>query len=299
MRWWGAVVGGTMLVARCAHACLPITAGPGTAWPATGAVKVPTQTSILLTIESTPRVKLFADGALLGTTVEAAGAIATVGTHGPVYRVVPEGETLAPATEYVLTLEDGVELTRFVTVAVEEPAPAPSAPSVTDLGLWRVRYDAGQANPSCVHDAEHSFVDFSLTPATFPGTPPEEVIYTLELTSSAGTSTYRSIGELFPRAVPDPETNYGPPAGWNPALVAGETACLTVAAVGYGDLAGEPSRSAPVCARVELIDLDAGGCRIGVRGDQGPEAVLLLFLGFLAFAQRAARIAGKASEQPR
>ena len=235
-----------------AEACSPGAPSPPAGLPAPGATDVSIATSLIVYARGgTPTgFSLQAAGADVPLSLPESlggGVVAAVGSSAPVtlwrIRSAATMSFLVPSAEHVLTASfqggSPAEVTRFTTAAGYDKAPA-VAPVLNAVHLWRVRYpvaDIGSGN--CVFAEYHGFITVDYVPGTVPNTPPGSVVHTFQLAPKTGGSaqTFTYVGET-PFTGNEPTGPYPTPlGGWQPELDPTRTYCLSVGAIGDGDLA--------------------------------------------------------------
>ena len=276
------------LVAPPSQACSGGMAAKGTAFPATGAVDVSPETSIVLVSSGAALpagLSLLANGVavplpsitFMGPGLTATGFGSFFKLQGP----------LEPSTDYTLRAASD-ELTHFSTAATYNKDPG-VAPTINRLRLWRVHYpDNLIAAGGCVFAAYEGYFALDFTPASLPGTPADQMVSVLSL-SSRETGTNQQfvfvgidavpgglVDAAGSNAVPLPEGGALSPSAalWKPTLEVGRTYCATLSVFGRNDVAALPVQSNSVCAIVTGVDspaLAAAGGAGGGAGD-GPDA---------------------------
>jgi hypothetical protein len=223
---------------------------------------------------------------------------------GSFWRLTPDltpGRTaspLLPSSTYVVkdVHSSPVEtvLTQFTTAATYDKAPG-QAPVLTALRLWRVHYPADQiGGGSCVFSEYVGYVDLDYQDGVVPGTPAEEVVGVIQLTS-------RTVGEFPPfvfagshfEGVMDGAGDVPHDGIWKPMLAPDAEYCATMTLYGRNDRAMPAVISNQICAEVHSVDTAGGagalgGCSFGGRHPLGCMAALLTAFG-LALARRARR----------
>ncbi|MFO0571479.1 MAG: hypothetical protein U0263_37965 [Polyangiaceae bacterium] len=296
-----------------AQACSSLGFGPARAWPPHGSLDVSPATSIFVlgSAASNPKLSLTRGGqpVVLGLS-EVSGFYPST---GKLFRVdLPD--VLEPSTEYVLTGpanygsppgEDAganVELTRFTTAASYDKTPG-TAPVISSLKLWRVRYaldEIGSGN--CVFAEYHSYAELEFEPAVIPHTTTAGMLYTLTIAPATGgsTSTLAFSGDAPFRGHDVSHDPY-------PSALASERFleldpsreyCARLSARGDGDNARLPVESELVCAKVGEVcapgalcspssggDDGSSGCRIG-RSGASAGAVLFFLCGAAMLLRR-------------
>lgn len=291
-----------------AEACSPPAPTPTTALPATGAANVSTATSLIVHAGGLPSgLSLVANGQ--NVPLSYPDILGSSG-HAVYWRVhaATADSMLIGGAEHILSQTSSagttVELTRFTTAAGYDKA-AGVAPVLRALHLWRVRYpvaDIGSGN--CVFAEYHGFITVDYEPATVPNTPPSSVVHTFSLgPKNGGSQTLFAWAGDAPFVGLEPSGAYPLPLGdWQPELDPTRQYCLTIAALGDGDLARPALASETVCA--DVVQLAAagappppqigggaaggGGCAVaGATDPTLPVSILLV-----AAISRAARRAG-------
>ena len=245
------------------HACAPLMPAPAGALPSSGAVDVSPATSIVVMKGGAIPAGLVLEAAgvpvMLPTPVALGGGLAS-GRPATFHRVAG---MLTPSTSYVLRATDAAgaaqELTRFTTAATYDKV-AGTAPKITGLRLWRVRYPVSAiAAGGCVFDEYHGYVDVDYEDGAIPGTPADEVLGTVELRPENGTQvqSFLFTGGRFDglrSATPDPAL-----ATWRPELAPDRTYCVTITLSGRNDIAVGDVRSNMLCVPVVSLDQSGGG----------------------------------------
>lgn len=222
---------------------------------------------------------------------------------------------LAPNAEHVLTATyegSTVEVTRFTTAAGYDKVEG-VAPIARGLQLWRVRYPVSEiGSGNCVFAEYHGFLTVDYDPATVPNTPPTSVVHTFHLApkTGGGAQSFNYVGDS-PFAGLAPSGDHPLPDGlWKPELDPTREYCLTISALGDGDIGRPGLQSQPVCARVAQLSASGappspvitgaggagdggGGCNVA--GEAG--AVPALVLGSLAFMRALRRPARGGRDQ--
>jgi hypothetical protein len=296
-----------------AQACSAPLPEPTTAWPSTGAVDVPPESSILV---RAPR-----DG-VTGMSLEANGQpVPLAGTDelgaGRANKYYRVRAALAPNTIYTLRAPFGggtTELTRFTTGAAGSKVGV-SAPKLNALRFWHVHHTNHASSAACVFTADEGYLDLQYQPGALDGTPPAEVVNLLTLTPKGGGAaqtfvftglepkrfsiTWGSIG----KGVVDPSLEAFPSsifAEWKPQLDPNREYCATLTLVGRNAMATPLATSDPICAPVTRLATDGqkavplpldpgagdgqnavplpsdGGCSLGVGRPGAPAALLVL-----------------------
>jgi hypothetical protein len=264
--------------------------------PRSGATGVSTATSIVVFGRGTPTgFSLMAGGQSipLDAPVElGAGADATSGrvTFWRLRPATTDGFLVA-SSEHVLTATSQtgpVSVTTFTTAAGYDKAQG-VAPALNALHLWRVRYPVSDINSgNCVFDEYHGFITVDYTPGSVPNTAVDSVVHAFTLAQKNGgtTQTFLYTGGT-PFVGLEPTGAYPTPIGlWHPDLDPTREYCLTVSAVGDGDIARLPVSSQSVCAQVVQLSVGGapppggagGGCAIGAPADVLPRAWPLAFV---------------------
>lgn len=269
-----------LCTARVAVACSPRQPAAPTALPASGATNVSTATSIIV-IAGSPQahVTLHANGqpVPLLAPVSIGGGATSVGWTAGYWQLrpsTPDG-MLVPDAEHVLRAvkQDGseVELTRFTTASGYDKTEA-VAPSIRNVRFWRVRYPLSDiASGNCVFAEYHGFIHVDYEAAQIPNTPASSHVYTFRLAPKTGGSA-----QAFTYAGPDlfkgtePSGDHPSPVGlWQPELDPSREYCLTISAVGDGDIARLPAVSAPACAAVTQLSATGAPPPAGMAGQGG------------------------------
>ena len=275
-----------VMLARPSQACSGGMPVKGSAFPATGAADVSPETSIVLVSggDALPAgLTLLANGAavplpfitFMGHGLTATGFGSFFKLQGP----------LEPSTDYTLRAASD-ELTHFTTAATYNKAPG-VAPTINELRLWRVHYpDNLIAAGGCVFAAYEGYFALDFTPGSLPGTPADQVVSVLSLSSrETGTSQqFVFVGlDAVPgglvdvagsNAVPLPEGGALSPSAalWKPTLEVGRTYCATLSSFGRNDVAALPAQSNQVCALVTGVDSPALAAAGGAGGGGGAGA---------------------------
>ncbi len=269
MRWGWTLVAFALALfgpAPRARACSPAQPPVATAIPRAGAAGVSTATSIVVVSPREP----------FGVTVLANGQAAPVSgwqaigagidkSGGPTSFWQLSVGLLAASADYVVTLPTGgtdggaATLTTFSTAAGYDKAPGTAA-NLRSVQLWRVRYPVADiASGNCVFAEYASFVTVDYDPATIPNTAPGSVIQSFQLAPDTGgtSQTFVYTGDA-PFAGLVPSGAYPLPLGqWQPDLDPTRRYCLTMSAIGDGDLARLGTPSNQVCA--DVVQLSATG----------------------------------------
>ncbi|MBI5525690.1 MAG: hypothetical protein HY897_05095 [Deltaproteobacteria bacterium] len=245
-----------------ASACSPPIEADPYAIPITGAVDVPTATSILVVSDYYPPwVEVTANGEPLRFD----------GLEGHLHLVdggqlwtLRGVDMLEPNTEYVVTFggqepDSRTELTRFTTGDGYDKISG-TPPVLKSLALWRVRYGVDEIGAGgCVSSEYHGAIAVDYSEASVPGTPPEATRYTLNLFAKNG-GYYEGtsfLGDwLFKGETPEGENPF--PQSWPPAPDPTQEYCAKLVVEGYGDLARPPLESNTLCAKVTEIDTTGG-----------------------------------------
>jgi hypothetical protein len=253
--------------AREARACSPGTAPASTALPSTGATGVSTATSIVVVSRTEPfGVSVLANGQAVpvaGWTALGSG-VGPVGAPTSFWQLRLSDSMLASSADYTVMLPgsaggDATTLTTFSTAAGYDKI-AGTAPNLRALHLWRVRYPVADiASGNCVFAEYEGFLTVDYDPATIPNTPPGSVVQSFRLAPDTGgtVQTFVYTGDA-PFAGLAPSGDYPfPLADWQPDLDPTRRYCLTVSAMGDGDLARLATPSNSVCA--DVVQLSATG----------------------------------------
>jgi len=268
------------------------------AFPAPGATDVSPQTSIVLRtdFDALPAgLALLANGSQvplpaiskLGPGLTPAGHAIFFQLYGP----------LMPSTNYALVIAGSatgasgpspVELTHFSTSATYDKAQG-TAPVINSVRLWRAHYPESEVGAGgCVFAAYEGYFDIDFAAGTVPGTPPEEVVSILTI-SSRQTDLLQSLVFMGLDQLPGgfvtsaggniPLAGGGalsaPQALWKPVLEADGTTCATISTFGRNNLAAPSLQSNTVCVPVTSVDSPhltpgAGGAgAAGVTGGAG------------------------------
>jgi hypothetical protein len=184
---------------------------------------------------------------------------------------------LSSSAEHVLS-DGATELTRFTTAAGYDKTPG-TAPALHSLQLWRVRYPLSEiASGDCVFSEYQGFILLDWDPAVIPNTTADGTLYTLALSPKTGgsTQTFLFTGNTnFHGQAPTGPDYF--PSLFSPELDAVREYCVTLSAIGDGDLARGQLRSESVCASVTEIVKAApksSGCALG----GAPIAPMSIFL---------------------
>jgi len=279
------------LTERAARACSPGMSAPTTAFPAAGATEVSPQTSIVLRTGSDglpAGLALLANGSpvplpvitRLGSGLTPAGHATFFQLRGP----------LMPSTNYALvsagTGAGGpmtAELTHFSTSATYDKTQG-TVPVINSLRLWRGHYpDSEVAAGGCVFSAYEGYFAVDFTAGSVPGTPPDEVVSILTLSSKqtplVQSLVFMGLDELPGGFMENPSGNIPLPGGgslsapgalWKPVLETGGTTCATISTFGRNDLAALPLQSNTVC--VPVTSVDSPELASGVGGAGGADA---------------------------
>lgn len=273
---------------RNAECCSPANFTPF-AIPPTGSVGVSPESSIFV-VTPGPYPPSQANGFTLANT---AGPVTVVDVRefGPAYHggmvwqlVLTDGAALTPSTEYALTgppdpyafpPPDGgwPEITRFTTAATYDST-AGTAPRITSLALWWVRYALEDAySGNCVFGEYQSFVDLGFEPAQIPNSAPERILYTLTVEPKTGgarqAASFRGDQPPERRTIgPGNDHPFSNPSLFAPVLDPTREYCAMLTAVGDGDRARSELRSEWVCVSVTSIDARCAA------GASNPDAAL-------------------------
>ncbi|HEY4395079.1 MAG TPA: hypothetical protein VGP64_13500 [Polyangia bacterium] len=265
----GALALGLLGPVPLARACSPAPAPPATAIPRAGTTAVSTATSIVVVSTVEPfGVGVLANGLSVPVSGWSALGPGIDGTAGPSnYWQLRLGGTdglLSASTDYVVTLPGGTDggaatLTSFSTAAGYDKASG-TPPELRSVHLWRVRYPVADiASGNCVLAEYASFLTVDYDPGTVPNTAPDSVIQSFQLAPDTGgpIQTFIYTGET-PFTGLAPSGDYPLPLGqWQPDLDPTRHYCLSVGAMGDGNLARLPSGSTPACA--DVVQLSATG----------------------------------------
>ncbi len=261
------VVSGMALVAdaRGARACSPPQAAAPTAIPRNGTTGVSTATSIIVVSPTEPfGVSVLAGGQASAVSGWSALGSGIDGTSGPTTFWELSLGMLSPSTDYVVTAPPGADggstvLTRFSTAAGYDKTPGTAA-NLRSVQLWRVRYPVADiASGNCVFAEYAGFVTVDYDPATLPNTAPGSVVQTFQLRPETGGTTQRFVytGDA-PFTGLAPAGDYPLPLGaWQPELDPTRRYCLSVSAIGDGNLANLGAGSNQICA--DVVQLSAKG----------------------------------------
>jgi hypothetical protein len=289
-----------------ASACSPPPPVTTTAMPGTGATEVSPMSSIFLVTARTtiPALVLEENGvAMLGSPrIELLGSGELGYQRGTFWKVVPEIDhtrttSLLPASSYVLKVVDaGVEtkLTEFSTATAYDKQPA-QPPVLTELRLWRVHYSDDQiGGGSCVFSEYVSYVDLDYQEGSVPGTPAEEVVAVIQLTSTKDYAIHSFVfaGGHF-EGVMDGLGGIPHAGVWNPTLAPDAEYCAVMTIYGRNDRAMENIYSNQICAKVQNVDAIGSSFGCSLHGRPATSAlvpVALALLGLLLVRRRRGRV---------
>lgn len=266
------------LTERVAGACGGGMAPPSAAYPAAGATEVSPQTSIIVRSEfdGLPAgLALFANGSAVPLPPAIRLDIGYTGA-GRSWFFQLSGP-LMPSTSYTLvSAAPGaaggtatVELTHFSTSASYDKAPGVAA-VINGLRLWRAHFPKSVVGAGgCVFAEYEGYFDLDFTPGTVPGTPPDEVVSILRLSSTktalAQTLVFIGLDELPGGFTEASGGDFPLPGGgglspsdaalWKPVLQADDTVCASIETFGRNDLAAERLQSNMVCVPVTSVDV--------------------------------------------
>ncbi len=267
MRWgWTLVALALVGPAHRARACSPPEPLPPTAIPRAGAVGVSPATSIVVVVPREPfGVSVLANGQAAPVSGWQAIGAGIDKSGGPTSFWQLSVGLLVASADYVVMLPTGgtdggaATLTTFSTAAGYDKV-AGTAANLRSVHLWRVRYPVADiASGNCVFAEYASFVTVDYDPATIPNTAPGSVIQLFQLVPDTGgtSQTFVYTGDA-PFAGLAPSGAYPLPLGqWQPDLDPTRRYCLTMSAIGDGDLARLGTPSNQVCA--DVVQLSATG----------------------------------------
>jgi len=273
---------------RAASACSAPPQVETTAFPAAGAIDVSPMSSLFLVARgpTIPPLVLVENGVELpgNPTIQTLGTGTLGYRYGTFWRLT---RPLLPSSTYALvdfeTVPERV-LTQFTTAAGYDKQPG-QAPVLTQLRLWRVHYAPEQVgNGSCVFSDYVGYVDLDYQDGVVPGTPADEVIAVIQLSSTTvgEQHSYVFAGGRFGGVMEGPD---GVPHDgvWKPALAPDAEYCATMTLYGRNDQAALPVVSNLMCAKVSNLDASGagGGCSFGGRPNAAWAAALLALLGVL------------------
>jgi hypothetical protein len=286
-------------------ACGPLPPLAPVGLPRSGATGVSTATSIFVFGRGTPtNFSLMAGGQAvpLDPPVELGGGGDATSGRVTFWRLQPTGGFLVASSEHVLTAtsQSGpVSVTTFTTAAGYDKAEG-VAPVLNAVHLWRVRYPVSDINSgNCVFNEYHGFITVDYVPGTVPNTAADSVVHTFTLSQKNGgtTTTFLYTGAT-PFVGLEPTGAYPTPTGlWHPDLDPTRDYCLTISAVGDGDIARLPVSSNSVCAQVAQLSVggapppggSGGGCAIGTPDGAPWSVVFVLALAACLVRRRGRR----------
>lgn len=279
--------------AREASACSAPRSVETTAFPGAGAIDVSPMSSIFLVGRgpTIPPLVLVENGVELAGNppIQELGAGTLAGQYGTFWRLT---RPLLPSTSYALAdVQTPVAkiLTQFTTAAGYDKQPG-QAPVLTELRLWRVHYPPEQVGGgSCVFSDYVGYVDLDYQDGALPGTPAEEVVAVIQLSSTTAGDQHAYVfaGGRFGGVMDGPG---GVPHDgvWKPALAPEAEYCATMTLYGRNDQAALPAVSNLLCAKVTNVDLAgvSGGCSFGGQRNAGWAAVLPALFGLARLRRR-------------
>lgn len=277
-------------------ACSPPPPVETTAFPSAGATDVSPMSSIFLLARgpTIPPFVLVENGVELAgsATIRELGA-GTLGFRRGTYWQLTR--TLLPSSSYALLDVETTPariLTQFTTAPGYDKQPG-QPPVLTDLRLWRVRYPRElMSGGTCIFSEYVGYVDLDYEDGVVPGTPAEEVVAVIQLSSTTvgDQHTFAFAGGRFGGVMEG--VNGVPHDGvWKPALAPAAEYCARMTLYGRNDQAAVPAVSNLFCTTVREVDAPGtgGGCSVG-GGPRGAEAAVWLAVFGLALLRGRRRL---------